>query len=112
MQRDVHVVVFDALVGGVGVVADAGADSPDLVGGDGRADSAAAYHYAALGLAGCDGFGDGLGEVGEVVRRVEFVSADVHNLVSQRFDVSLQFFFQWVSPVVGPYDYAHIRPFL
>ena len=53
--HDVDVIVFDALVGGVDVVADGGADAGDFVGGDGGADAGAADHDAALRLAGLDG---------------------------------------------------------
>ena len=37
--QDVHVVVLDALVRGIGVVADGGADAAHLVGRHGRADT-------------------------------------------------------------------------
>ena len=53
-RQDVHVVVLDALVGRVGVVADGGADAADLVRRDARADAGAADEDAALGLAVAD----------------------------------------------------------
>src|SRR5207249_708042 len=52
--EDVHVVVLDALVGRVDVVADRGANSIQLAGRDGRSDARAADEDAALGLAVAD----------------------------------------------------------
>ncbi len=49
--QDVHVVVLDALVGGIRVVADRGADAAHLVGGHGRADARAADEDAAIRVA-------------------------------------------------------------
>src|SRR3954463_9219143 len=47
----VHVVVLDALMGAVGVVADRGANAEDLAGGDGSADAGTADEDSALRLA-------------------------------------------------------------
>src|SRR5918998_810764 len=49
--EDVHVVVLDTLMRGIGVVTEAGSYSADLVGGDGGADARAADEDAALSLA-------------------------------------------------------------
>jgi len=50
-DQDVHVVMLDALMAGVGVMADAGADAFDFVGGHADSDTAAADEDAALGAA-------------------------------------------------------------
>src|SRR5207249_6848615 len=47
-HQHVHVIVLDALMGGIRVVAEPGADARQLVGGDGSADSAAADQDGAL----------------------------------------------------------------
>lgn len=66
-QRDnLHVVVLDALVGGVQIVADRGTDAAHLVAGDGGAHARAAEHDAALGFAREDGGRDLARHVGEV----------------------------------------------
>src|SRR5947209_1493887 len=66
--EDVHVVVLDALVGGVRVVADRGADAGDLAGGDGGADAGAADQDPALRAAAEHG-------VADVARLVRIVDA-------------------------------------
>jgi len=48
--QNIHIVVFDALVRGIAVVADAGADARDLIYSDGGADTAAAYQDASIRL--------------------------------------------------------------
>src|SRR4249920_3067155 len=54
----VHVVVLDALVGGVDVVADRGANARELAGRHARADARTADEDAALGVAGEKGLAD------------------------------------------------------
>ena len=75
-DEDVHVVVFDALVGGVSVMAHAGADAGNFVGGDADADAGAADEDAALGVAVLDGEADFFGKVG-IVSRARFVSSEI-----------------------------------
>src|SRR5579875_967371 len=59
----VHVVVLDALMRGVGVMAEAGPYARHLVGHHRGPDAAAAYDDTAPGLAGADGQRHGQGEV-------------------------------------------------
>ena len=59
-RQDVHVVVLDALVGRVRVVADGRPDAADLVRGDARPDAGAADQDAAVGLAVADGVAEPL----------------------------------------------------
>ena len=50
-NQDIHIVMFHALMGGIGVVGQAGADSRDFVGSHGCSHAAAADENAALGFA-------------------------------------------------------------
>ena len=77
-NEDIDIVVLDALVGGVGVRAHAGADAAEFVGGDSGADAAAADEDAAFGAAVEDGFADGFGEIG-IVGGIFVVGADVED---------------------------------
>ena len=80
--QHVHVVVLDALVGRVGVVADGGTDPAHLVGGHRRTDPGAADEDAALRGAARDGVAQALGEVGVVIVRVGAVAAEVDEVVA------------------------------
>src|SRR5581483_7532769 len=87
----VHVVVLDALVRGVRVVADGTADAGDLVRRDRCADAAPADQHAAVSAAGCHRIADRAREVGVVDGRVA--------------DDALE----WESRVVGGDGEAHQR---
>ena len=82
-REDVHVVVLDALMGRVRVVADRGPDAADLVRRDARADAGAADEDPALGLAVADRVAEPRGEVRVVVRRIGAVAAEVDQLVAE-----------------------------
>src|SRR5436190_24089805 len=71
--EDVHVVVLDALVRRVGVVADRGADAGDLAGRDRGADPRAAAEHAALGAAADEGVAD----LARLVRTVDALRVGV-----------------------------------
>ena len=99
-HEDVHVVVFDALVRGIGVVANGGADAVEFVGGDGGADAAAADENAAFDRARLDGFADGLGEIG-IIARLRVVSAEIDNAVAEPFDERAEVILQFEPGVIG-----------
>src|SRR3954452_8088813 len=80
----VHVVVLDALVRGIGVVADRCADARDLVGRDRRDDARAADEQRSLGLAAADRLGDLTRLVGVVDPRLRLVGAQIDRLVPER----------------------------
>ena len=99
----VHVVVLYALACGIFVVADGGADAGDLVGGHGGADAAAADYDAAPSFSGGDGFGDGAGEVGEVVKGVEGVGSGVVDVVAEALEEGEELLLEGKAAVVGAY---------
>src|SRR4051812_33021962 len=80
-REDVHVVVLDALVRRIGVVADGRSDARHLAGRDRRADAGTADQDPAVGSPGPDRRPDGLREVGIVVVRVRAVATEVDELV-------------------------------
>lgn len=107
----VHIVVLDPLVRRVGIVAQAGAGSADLVGRYTGADAAAADNDAALGLAGGYGSRNGECEVRIVVEGVISVRAEVADFVSIRREQLADFLFQFESAVVRADDNFHKRRF-
>src|SRR5260370_22178436 len=92
-DQHVHVVVFDALVGRVAVVADGGADAGDLVGRHRRPHAAAADQDAALRAPVKDGAADRLGGI-RIIDRRRRRRAHVHQLVPRGGDGLAQPFFQ------------------
>src|SRR5262245_21478634 len=82
-RQDVHVVVLDALMGGVRVVADGRAKAAHLVDRDARADPGAADEDPAVGLVTLDGEPELLREVRVVVVGIRAVPAEVDELVAE-----------------------------
>src|SRR5256714_7060614 len=80
-HQHVHVIVLDALVGGVRVVADRRANAADLAGRDRGADAGAADQDAAVREPATDGLTQSLREVRVVVMRIGSVAAEVDELV-------------------------------
>src|SRR5579859_5063376 len=101
---DVHIVVFNALMGGVGVVAHAGADAGDLVGGDADTYAGAADENAARGVARLDGETYALGEVGIVVFGLDFECAEIEDLMAALSEIGAYFFLEGKAGVVGGDD--------
>ena len=81
--QDVHVVVLDALVRGIRVVADRRADAAHLVGGHARPDPGAADEDPALRRAALDRLAEALREVRVIVGRVRAVAPEVAELMAQ-----------------------------
>src|SRR5439155_24005242 len=79
----VHVVVLDALVRGVPIVADRGADAGDLRSGDRGAHARAADKHTALGRAGEDRVADLARLDGIVDPRLRFIRSEVNDLVPE-----------------------------
>src|SRR4029077_7876649 len=80
-REDVHVVVLDALVRAVGVVADRGPDPAHLVGGDRRPHARPADEDPSVRATPLDRESNPLGEVRVVVVWVGPVTAEVDELV-------------------------------
>ncbi len=93
--------MLHALAGGVCVVADRGANTGDFVGGDAGPDAATADDDAAPCLGGGHSFGDGFGEVREIVQGIEGVCPHVVNLVAEGLQEWEEMLLQLKAAVVG-----------
>ncbi len=85
-HQHIHVVMLDALVGGVSVMTDAGANAANFVSGDAGADAAAADEDAAFGLAVENCAPDFFGVIGIVGWRGR-ICTDVDYLVTLLFEI-------------------------
>ena len=84
--EDVHVVVFDSLTGGEGIVAHGGTDAGHFVGGDRGPDTAPAEHHTTVGVAPAHRFAEGAGVV-RIVNGDGVVRAEVDDLVAEWNDL-------------------------
>src|SRR6266850_5810599 len=98
--EDVHVVVLDPLMGGVGVVEEPGADAGELVGGHRHAHAAAADDDAALDVAAPQRAADRFREIGVVVGLRGIVSAKVAHVVARRREVGDENLLERVAGVI------------
>ena len=105
-HENVHIVVFDTLMGGVGVVTEAGTDSPELVGRHAGTYAASADEHATLGFPIENGASDFLGEVG-IVDGGRGVGAHIDNLVALLFQACDDRLFQIVPCMVTAYNNKH-----
>src|SRR5262245_34974224 len=103
----VHVVVLDALVRGVGVVADCRANPGQLAGGDRRADARAADENAPFGISRADRRAQLLGLVGVVDPDARVVRAEVYYLVAERLDRGDHRAPQFRSPMIEGHCDTH-----
>ena len=88
--KDIHVVVLDALPGGIRVMANRGPDAREFVQGDADPHAASADHdgsiarpRSALGTGASKGPGHALGVVRVIVRRVILMGAKVHHIQAE-----------------------------
>jgi len=105
-NEHVHVVMLDALVGGVRVVTESGANPAKLVGCDAGPNAAATDEYAAFRLAVEHRAADFLGEVG-IVDGGRGVGTDIENLVALLLETLDDELFQIEPCVVTTYDDKH-----
>src|SRR6266508_5405571 len=103
----VHVVVLDALMRRVGVVADRCANSHELGGRDGRADARSAHEHAALGVAGADRVAHLARLVGVVDPLGVGVGPEVDRVVAERIDLAEDARAQLHASVVERSGYPH-----
>jgi len=108
-HQHIHIVMFDALMSGISVVAHGRPDSWDLVDGNGRTDAAAADQHAALDGRALDGFTDGFRKIGIIVRRVHHEGTDVDNLMAELPEKIRNVLLQWETGVIGANRDAHIE---
>jgi len=109
--HDVDVVVLDALMCGMNVVADRRADALHLVGRDRSADPGSANHDAARGFARRHLLRDGARDVGEVDRLV-VIGADIDDVVAEAANVVDDSLLERPAGVVGSDNEAHVISFL
>ena len=104
--EDVHRIVLDALVGGIHVVTNGGANPVDLVRRDGGTDAAAATQDAAIGSTGENRRGDPLGVV-RVIDRLGRKRPEIDSLVAAGLDALNNGWLQGESGVVAANCDAH-----
>jgi hypothetical protein len=105
-HQHVHVVVLDALMRRVGVVANASADPRQLVDRDTGANAATANHDAAVGLAFDHGEADFFGVVG-IIDGFGPVRSDIDRLVLAVGQMANQLLFELHTGMVGSHYDAH-----
>jgi hypothetical protein len=79
--KDIHVVIFDALVGGENIMNKPSTHTMDFVRSDGCTHAAAAKRDSALNLPGGYSPSQRDDEVGVVISGVQLMSAEVHDFV-------------------------------
>src|SRR5690349_13484909 len=87
-------------------MAKAGADSGNLVGGDGRANAAAADQYAALGRASADRLADRFGKV-RIINRGVAVGSDIDYVMREMTQIAGDHLFHFEAGMVRTDDNAH-----
>ena len=107
-HEHVHVVVLDALVGGVGVVAQAGAYAGDAVGRHRGADAAAAQDDPAIGAMLAQRGAHRRGVI-RVIDALAAVGADVQHLAVLARDERLDGFLQREAGVIRSDCYPHVQ---
>src|SRR5579875_822539 len=105
-HQNIHIIVFDALVRGICVVAKAGADAGNLIGRHRRPHPAAADEYAPVGAPFDHSQTHGFGKVG-IIDGILAVGAYVENLVAQVAHKMGQILLQIKSCVVGTENNLH-----
>ena len=105
--KDIHVVVFDTLMGGENIVDKRGTHTGNLVRGDGRSYTAAAERHSPLNFPRRDGPRQRNDEVGVVISGVQLVRAEVHDFVSRATERLRHLFLQGKPAVVRCNSHAH-----
>ena len=87
---------------GIGIVANAGPDTHQLVRRNTRPDRAATEHNRAVGLAALHGLTGGNDEIRIIIRRVERESAEIDNRMTFALKVIDNRLLERKSAVIGP----------
>lgn len=104
----VHVVMFHALVRGVGVVTDPGPHPGVLIEGDADADTAAAQDDPPFCLTSSHGFADASGEVRVVVEGIFVVGSQILEVHAQALELSENVLLEVVASVVRGDNKFHV----
>ncbi len=107
---DVHVVIFDALVGTKDMVDESGTHAGNLVRGNGRSDTAAADRHTTFDLTRRDRPRQGNDEVGVVIVGAQLMRAKVHDLEASVLQRLHQKRFQPESSMVAGDSHSHHFP--
>jgi hypothetical protein len=105
--EDVGVVMLHALMGGVCVMAKAGTDSRNFIGGHRRSYTASADQDATLRIAAKHAQADGLGEV-RVIDRLRVGGADVLKLMAALLKIADQESLEVEAGMIGANSDAHL----
>src|SRR4029077_10442603 len=105
-DQHIHVIVLDALVRGVRVVAQAGANTSKLVRGHGGTDTASADQYGALHALAENRHGNGFRKI-RIVDRRRVTRAKIFHGVSQAAQIFGNFSLKRKSGMVGSDGNAH-----
>src|SRR5262249_17378966 len=105
-NQDIHIVVLDSLMGRMNIVAKPGAYARNLVGGDGRAHTAATHDDAPFCLPGDDGSTHRGCKIG-IIDRIIRVCPTIHYRVAHFAQERLQMFFKLKAGVIRTDDDAH-----
>ena len=79
--KDIYVVIFDALTSGEHIMDESCAHAGNLVRGDGDSDAATAERDSALNLTIGNSLGQRDDEVWVIIRRIQSVRTEVHDVV-------------------------------
>ena len=106
-HEDVGIVMLHALMRGICVMAKAGTDAGNFVGGHRGAYTASADEDATLGIATQDAQADGFGEV-RIIDRLRIGGADVLNLMATFLKIVDQESLEGEAGMIGANSYAHL----
>src|SRR5580700_1448319 len=98
-HQDIHVVVLDALMSRVVIVAHAGADAGHFVGGNANADAAAADEDAAFGASQLESAADSLGEI-SIVGGLGVERAKIDDVVTEPLQIATDFLLEGITCVI------------
>ena len=105
--KDIHVVIFDALMGGENIMDEPSTHAGNFVRGDGCSHAAAAERDSALNLSSGYSPGQRDDEVGVVISGVQLVCAEVHDLVPRATQQLRHLPFQGKPSMVRGDSHAH-----
>jgi hypothetical protein len=106
-RKDIHVVVFNSLMGGEYVVNKSGSYTGNLIGAYGCAHSTAAKRYSAIHLASGHGVGKRDHVIGVIVSGTQLMSAEVYDLVARASQQLRDLLFQNEPSMVRRNSYTH-----